>query len=48
MSRGRVGGGETPDVGDGFDVFEVHDLLGRHEKRGGSIKAEILKAETLI
>ena len=33
------GGGEAPDIGDGFDVFEVHDLLGGHEDRGAGVLA---------
>lgn len=33
------GGGETPDVGDWFDVFEVGDLFGRHEDGSACIVA---------
>lgn len=48
FSREEVvdGGGEAPDVGGGLDVFEVYDLLTRHEDgRAGVVPGHAHAAE---
>lgn len=38
------GGGEAPDIGDGFDGIEVGDLLRGHEDGGAGVLADDVHA----